>query len=69
MARSPLKVQSATVHIIAYDKLNEVVDSIYVHSKLTPSVMLLEFMMETEERYQVSRYEMTIAYEGANGNV
>jgi hypothetical protein len=55
--------KQATVIIRALDGHGELLDSIETHSKLTPSVQLLEFMFHVEEEYpSVTRYEMTIAY-------
>lgn len=63
MGKSPLKVKSATVKIVAYDGNGNVVDSLDTYSRLTPSVQLLEFMMDCEDKYPtIVRYEMTVAY-------
>lgn len=63
MSRQPLKQRIATVTIVAYDAHSNVVDTLNTYIRLTPSVQLLDFMMDTEVRYpSVVRYEMTIAY-------
>lgn len=63
MARSPLRTRHATVNIVAYDAKGDILDSLNTHTRLTPSVQLLDFMMDTEDTYpSVTRYEMTVAY-------
>lgn len=58
-----VKNREATVIIKAYDGTGEVLDQLETHSRLTPSVQLLEFQFQVEDCYpHVVRYEMTIAY-------
>jgi len=63
MSRSPLKQREAVVRITAYDGFGHVLGELDTYIRLTPSVQLLDFMMDIEVRYpNVTRYEMTIAY-------
>lgn len=58
-----LELREATVIIKACDAKGNVLDTLHTHSQMTPSMQLLEFMMDVEEKYpQVTRYKMTIAY-------
>lgn len=63
MSYKKLELREATVIINACDAKGDVLDTLHTHSRLTPSLQLLEFMMDVEEKYpQVVRYKMTIAY-------
>lgn len=63
MARKSLKSREATITITAYDGRGDILDKMGATTRLTPSMLLLEFMFLVEERYpSVTRYEMTVAY-------
>jgi hypothetical protein len=58
-----LMEREATVTIVAYNADGEVLDTLGTFSRLTPSLQLLEFMMDVEVRYPtVVRYECIVAY-------
>lgn len=63
MVKQPLKTRPATVRIVAYDAQGDVLDTLDTHTRVTPSIQLLDFMFDVEDKYPtVVRYEMMVAY-------